>query len=255
MNNGDEQDSIEYNSKNIKKKNLKFNVQPKKSTSATSFFNKIGQWFKNLGQSLKNFWKKLTTLLFKGKNKFITIGIVGVVVIATVTLSIVLPQLTTSSEPTPEEVADERKALQKEVTDVLNSIDYTTTDETKDAILSDLDAKIEDVTAEEDRIFLLRAKASVYFHTSDYPVAINMLESLVGEIRALEDWETLVQVYESLAVYNELTSMPEVAIKWLEAAISAIDEAGTHPEDDTDKIAGRAFYTSKINELKQEIAQ
>lgn len=228
---------INFHSGDIKKKDLKFNVEEKKS--------------KQFSASLKELKEKfLASPPIKGKNKYITLGAVVIVVALAITLPIVIPKLTApQGDGTISEEEEEEK--QKIVTDTVhtvNDLDPDADDDTKEAILSDLDAKISTASL-EDRVFFVQSKSLALKKYGRYEEAIELNKSLIDDLRSGKEWSTLVDVHASISGAYKLMGDKESAIEWMKKTIGVIDEAAVDPESPRN-MPGRDFYEGQLSNLE-----
>ena len=188
---------------------------------------------------------KLFTRLFQGKNKFITLGITILIIAAAITLPILITSTNSDTPTTPEQ---QRVASQQEVANIVNNVPEDISDENLSGILSDLDTRAEAAPTDQDRIFYIKAKANAYNRSGNTLDAIEVLKSIIDELRDLKEWPVLTTTYASLGFYYAQLGQNSVAIEWYEAAIAVIDEITPDP-DDPNVIDGRDFYSSQIRAL------
>lgn len=229
---------INFHSGDIKKKDLDFNVEEKKTKKFSTSIKKIKD-------------EILASPPIKGKNKFITLGVVVVVLAAAITLPIVLPSVLSSDpspEPTPEE-QDESQEIREGVADIINNIDPDASLDTQEVILADLDAKIASAVTEEDIYFYTPAKANALVNFKRYDEAIATLEPLIDQYRAEKQWTPLANVYSFISYIYQITGDNAAAVEWIRGALAVVDEAASDP-DKPENISGRDYYQSVIDQLE-----
>lgn len=241
--------NIDFDSKNIKKKDLKFNIQEKKSTTLKA---KI----KNFWSKVQEFWKTkiLGSPLFKGKNKFITLGVSLVVIAAAITLPIVLPKIMSgdpgTSESDPEgDDEEEKQQVKEEVADIVNNIDPDASDEVQDAVLSDLDTKIAASSDPDHRAYLIQAKANALLNLGRTEESLNTLKSLVGDLTDRKDWLRLSEVNLSISIRYETMGDISSAIAAMHDSIAAHKKTA----DDNEwgiPVSGLQYREDRLRELE-----
>ena len=228
---------INFQSSNIKKKDIDFNVREKNSTK--------------IANSLNSFWGKLlASPPLKGKNKFITLGVTAVIIAAAITLPIVLPKILASDpEPTPEEQLKLDQEIKTEVANIVNNVDPEASEDTTSIILADLDTKIANATSLSDKYFFSGAKANALFRLGRFQNSIDTLKPFIEELRHAKMWTELVDAYSIISIAYSSAGDNASAIEWMEGAISAISEAATDPESPMN-VPGHEPFSQLLLDLK-----
>lgn len=241
--NTDQAQNIRYDSKDIRRRDLAFTVKEKDSAKLASVLS-------NIKQRIINFPP------FKGKNLFITLGVVVFVVAAAITLSLVLPKLLASS-PAEEFAIEQQEGTKQEqqqqredIADVVNNIDPDASPDTRDTILSDLDARISSSTTDDDRFYYIGAKAHALFTYQRYDESIQTFASISEELRSKKLWTPLANNYSTMSfIYQQKGDIPS-ALESMKSALAVVDEAASDEEEPT-TIPGREYYQSRIDQLEE----
>ena len=230
---------INFYSGDIKKKDIGFNVE---ETKSKKFINSVSN-FKT---------KVLSSPPLKGKNKFITLGVATLVIILAIFLPIIIPRIFKPSEPSLEQQAEEeemRRQRREDAIAVFNNLDPDASEETKNAILSDLEAKIEDSATDEEARFFMSGKAFVLSEFEDFQDAIESLRVLIDKYREAKLFTDLARSYTWASHLYEDAGDVAQALEYAKGALAVVDEAASDPEK-PQTIAGREHYQSRVNALE-----
>jgi len=233
-------DNINFNSQDIKKKDLDFTVKEKNST-------KINNSVKGFWGKIAACWKKfLASPLMKGWRKFLTLGVALIVIAAAITLPIILPKLL-EPEPTPEEQAKTDQEVQEKISDLVNNIDPDASDETRDAILSTIAEHLAAARTDEAKFSLYGANANALAQFGMYDEAIANLQNAVEIMKNENNFPGLVDTYSFIAFIYEESGDKASAIQYYRFALEAAQNSADHGIPLGHAVT---YYTNMISALE-----
>jgi len=241
-------DNINFSSKDIKKKDLDFTVKEKKSTeinkSVKGFWGKIAAG-----------WKKfLTSPLMKGWHKFITLGVALVIIAAAIILPIYFTKLNGSEEQdqSAQMTEEERKEWVLETSNIVNNLDSDADEDTRSATLRLLDEQIAAASTDEDKLFLIGAKANALNRFGQHLDAVTILLSVTEDLESRGDWPKLVDIYGYISSSYTQAGDKQSALEYLEKVLEVYDKAAADPKFPL-PMADRDFWESMVETMKGEL--